>query len=346
MTADRLVARPPLPAADPATRVTVVVPCYNYGRFLGDAVGSALAQPGVAVDVVIVDDASTDDSRAIAERLAEADARVRMVAHERNRGHVETYNEALALATGEFIVKLDADDLLTPGSLARSAALMTAHSDAAFCYGHPLEFRGDPPPYEPGPVREWTVWHGHAWLKRVLRRGHNVIMQPEVFLRRSAVVASGGYRPQLRWAEDYNWWLRLAWSGSVGWIGGPAQGLYRVHDASLQRSVKDIKLADLRARTAAVGLFFDEHPDAAASLSEIAYTSLVRNAQELAAAARDRADGGREASAAFARIAAELESVLGHSVRRAASGRTGVVGRVARNLQWRLRWQRWSRWGV
>jgi glycosyltransferase involved in cell wall biosynthesis len=141
-------------------RVTVVIPCYNYARYLPDAVGSVTAQEGVNLDVVIVDDASTDNSVEVAESIVTRDPRVRLVRHESNRGHVETSNEALSLATGEYVVKLDADDLLTPGSLARSTALMERCPDMVLCYGFPLRFRGDPPTEYPikavgrsGPVR-------------------------------------------------------------------------------------------------------------------------------------------------------------------------------------------------
>lgn len=340
---------PPFPPAAPGTRVSVVVPCYNYGRYVEAAVRSALDQRGVEVDVTIVDDASSDDSVAVARRLVEADSRVRLVVHETNRGHVETYNEALALATGEFVVKLDADDLLTPGSLARSASLMSAHPEVAFCYGRAVEFTDEHPPVLPeSPVTSWTIWEGAAWLERVLRRGHNVILQPEVFLRRSAVEATGGYRTRLRWAEDYNWWLRLAASGAVGRVKGPAQGLYRVHGKSLQRSVADIELADLGARADAVDLFFAEEDGIAdsARLRRIAYASLTRNARELSVSALRRPDGGAESAAEFRRLAARLERSSGGAVIAGPTAWRGPVGRVARDLQWRLRWRRWNAEGV
>src|SRR5579875_4019698 len=75
--------------------VTVLVPCYNYGRYLEICVGSVLAQQGVAVDVLIIDDASSDNTAEIADRLAASDTRVRVIHHLENRGHIETYNEGI-----------------------------------------------------------------------------------------------------------------------------------------------------------------------------------------------------------------------------------------------------------
>src|SRR5689334_2494944 len=68
--------------------VSVVIPCYNYGRYLPDAVASALDQTGVDVDVLVVDDASTDGSAEVALELAREDERVDVLLHEENRGHI------------------------------------------------------------------------------------------------------------------------------------------------------------------------------------------------------------------------------------------------------------------
>jgi glycosyltransferase involved in cell wall biosynthesis len=326
-----------------------MIPCHNYGRFLAGAVSSALSQPEVQVDVVIVDDASTDDSVEVAESFVTSDPRVQLVRHSSNHGHVETFNEGLSLATGEFVVKLDADDLLAPGSLARSTALMQSYPNVAFCYGRAHVFRGDPPSDFATETHSWSVWPGHRWLRRVLRRGHNVIHQPEILIRRSAVEATGGYRPQLRWAEDYNWFLRLSAIGDVGRVNGPVQGLYREHEASILRSADDLELRDLEARIAAVELFFAESSDRLAdveALRRIALTSLARNARQLAASSLERPAGGREASAQFSAIAVGLYAQAGIAPRRSPSFRTDTVGRTLRDLEWRLRSRRWHHYGV
>lgn len=240
-------SRPRGAAADGAT-VSVVVPCFNYGRFLPEAVGSALGQAGVRVRVVVVDDASTDDSREVARRLAAADPRVTLLAHATNRGPVRTFNDGLARATGEFLVRLDADDLLTPGSLARSVAVARAFPSVGLVYGHPLHFTADRPPARER-VRSWTVWPGRQWLWDRCEDGYNVITSPEVLMRRSVVDAVGGQRP-LAHAHDMEMWLRLAAFSDVAYIGGADQAWHRDHPASLSaREVDDEK--DFAERVAA-----------------------------------------------------------------------------------------------
>lgn len=329
--------------------VSVVIPCYNYARYLQGAVASALDQDGVTVDVHIIDDASTDDSRIVAESLAAADPRVQIVAHERNAGHLATANEALSLATGQYVVKLDADDLLTPGSLARSAALMAAHPEVALVYGRPLVFTADPPVETPNVVSGWSVWRGEEWIARVLRRGLNVIHQPEVMLRRDLVVATGGYRTSLPWAEDYNWWLRLATHGDIGRVNGPVQGLYRVHQQSLMRSSDDHYVRDLFARVDAVQLFFDECADRLRDpgrLSRIGYVSLARHARELAWTLLRDELGSLEQSQACENLADRLDLTSGVSTRRAVIARHDRIGDLARRLKWARLNRRWEKHGL
>ena len=108
--------------------VSVVIPCYNYGRYLPAAVSSVLQDEGVQVDILIVDDASTDGSAEIAHSLATMYPEVDVLVHEENRGHIATYNDGLARARGEYVVLLSADDQLTPGSLSRATALLRGTS--------------------------------------------------------------------------------------------------------------------------------------------------------------------------------------------------------------------------
>ena len=117
--------------------VSVVVPCYRYGHFLPECVGSILDQEGVDVRVLVIDDASPDDSAQAARRLAAADARVEVRVHEVNRGHIATYNEGLLdWADGDYSVLISADDVLAPGALARATAVLEEHPEIGFVYGH------------------------------------------------------------------------------------------------------------------------------------------------------------------------------------------------------------------
>src|SRR3954464_13492345 len=105
-------------------KIDIVVPCYNYGRFLQTCVASIVTQSMADLRVLIIDDASSDDSLRAARILAQGDRRVAVVTHERNHGHIETYNEGIAWATGDYFLLLSADDVLVPGALQRATEVM------------------------------------------------------------------------------------------------------------------------------------------------------------------------------------------------------------------------------
>ncbi|WP_052207523.1 glycosyltransferase family 2 protein [Sinomonas humi] len=236
--------------------VSVAIASYNYAHYLGDSIESALNQEGVRLEVVVVDDASRDDSVAVANRIASRDSRVKVFAHERNQGHIATFNEALGRCSGEFLVKLDSDDMLTAGSLARSASALQSHGNVGFVYGNPLTFETQTPPARTAGPGRLKVWSGRHWTQLRCRRGDNVIMQPEVMMRASVFRATGGHRANLPATHDLNVWLRMAAIADVARLGGVDQGFYRVHTDSLLRSSFGSYLADLQGRLDAFEDFF------------------------------------------------------------------------------------------
>jgi hypothetical protein len=254
------IQRPP---ATPAVRATVsvVVPCYNYGHYLPTCVASILDQPGVDVDVLIIDDASPDGSAEVAHRLAGQDARVRVVAHERNAGHIATYNEGLALATGQYTLLLSADDLLTPGALARAAAAFEAHPGVGLVYGDRIPLEGDVLPAPRTDAAAWRVWPGRDWFAQVCRLGRNVVASPEVVVRTEVQRRVGGYRADLPHSGDLEMWLRVAARSDVARVLGADQAYYRQHPASMSRSIYYPRLmADLEGRRDAFGSVLGELP--------------------------------------------------------------------------------------
>lgn len=263
-----LIDHPPVPATEPGPqssptpsgrhvpsrplsrrpRVSVVIPCYNYARFLAAAVGSVTSQTDVDVDVLIIDDCSTDGTRQLAESLAEEDDRITVVVHGSNKGHIATYNEGIAWAEGDYVVLLSADDLLTPGSLARATALLEAHPSVGFVYGSAVLFEGEPLP----PARDtddgWTIWRGRDWIEERCEVGENDASSPEVVMRTSIQHQIGEYRAELPHSADMELWLRAATIAEVGRIEGADQAFYRLHPDSLTGTLCVRLTDDLRAR--------------------------------------------------------------------------------------------------
>ena len=248
---------PPRPISRSGELVSIVIPAYNYRRFLRTAVSSALDQRGVMVEVIIVNDASTDGSAELADELASGDSRVQALHHETNRGPVDTFNDGLGLATGEYVVRLDADDLLTPGSLERSVAVAQAFPTVGLVYGRPVHFRGQPPRSHRDRPTAWVVTPGSDWLEARCRDANNVITSPEVLMRRSVVDKVGGQR-QLKHTHDMEMWLRLAAASDVAYVCGSHQAWHREHPDSFSEGAADsLGLEMMRERRDAFSTLFD-----------------------------------------------------------------------------------------
>lgn len=272
--------------------VGVVVPCYNYGRFLPECVQSAAEQEGVDVRILIIDNASTDDSaevaRALAARYPRTEVRVRSV----NQTHIETYNEGLRWVSAKYAVVLSADDVLTPGSLQRACALLEAHPEVGFAYGRCAIWRDDlpRPPLRQQPA-EWTIWSGHEWIEGRCQAAENCIHSPEVVARTSLLQRLGDYRIDLPHTADFELWMRLAAYADVGYVGGPQQAFYRDHSASMRHQRFYSPLAELRQLGMAFDILFRDHGEVIAEgrrLESLARRILARRALLAACRAYDR----------------------------------------------------------
>jgi glycosyltransferase involved in cell wall biosynthesis len=353
--------RTPQPLTSRPT-VSVVIPCYNYGRFLPRCVGSVLSQPGVDLEVIIVDDASPDGSVAVAREIAAGDPRVRVIANEVNKRHIATYNVGLSAATGDYVVLLSADDLLAPGALARACALMEAEPTMAFVYGFCPDFT-DEPPAPKNDVRSWTVWPGDEWLTRVIGRGHNVVMCPEVVMRTSVFRDLGGYDPGLPHSADFYLWMAAATRGPVGRINGSDQAYYRVHGNNMHLNEFAGVYTDMRERRKAFETLIAEEGSRladAAGFEAVVRRALARDALVLVCRAYDRGDEAvLERATDFMEFAVETDAaVQGTPLWRSCRDRldrhkNGLRPTrrhrgeaVVDDLRGRIRWRRWRRYGV
>jgi hypothetical protein len=338
--------------------VTVVMPCYNYGHYLPTAVGSVLGQEGVDVDVILIDDASPDGSAAVVREFAARDSRIRPILHETNRGHIATYNEGLAQARGDYALLLSADDALPPGALARATALMEAHPSVGLVYGHPVTFSDDPPETS-SKVSSWTVWAGREWIERRCRAGRNCIMNPEVVMRTSVQHEIGGYDPALPHSGDLAMWLRAASVSDIGRVNGPAQGFYRVHANSMQRTTYAGHAIDLEGVLDAFEKVLVE-PGARVAGGEALFATakqaLAASAIDCARSAQDNGRGADEPVQDYLSFAARVwapsaesrswRTVAQRSCNRSVLPERGpalTARRAVERLRWRVRWQRW-RW--
>lgn len=115
--------------------ISIVIPAYNYGKYVGDAIRSVVRQDFADIEVLVFDDCSTDDTREVVESFCREDRRIKYILNARNLGATPNINQAMKQASGEYVVLLGADDLLEPGSLKALKSALDAHPECGYAYG-------------------------------------------------------------------------------------------------------------------------------------------------------------------------------------------------------------------
>ena len=206
--------------------VSVCMPVYNTERYVAEAVESILAQTFGDFELIIIDDGSTDGSRAILERYAKQDDRIRLISRP-NTGIGGARNEALGMAKGELIAVMDSDDVALPERFEVQVAYLREHPEVV-CLGSVVQCIDEAGRFlfEANPAMD------HEAIQEEALRGCCPLAQCSMMMRREAVLAVKGYDPELSPAEDLDLVLRLGERGKLVNLPQVLQK-YRWHDQSI-----------------------------------------------------------------------------------------------------------------
>ncbi len=325
--------------------VSVVVPCYNYGRYVTECVTSLLANTAVELDILVIDDASPDDSWSVVRQLPRLDPRIRVERNERNQGLIATANAGVLAATGNYVVLLSADDLHAPGWLDRAVGHLEADPAAVLAYGPVRLFRGDTPAVRPWRGSRPVRHRGVDWITTACATGVNGIVCPEAVVRTSAQHQVGGYRPELPYSSDMEMWLRLACIGDVIQDRGDYAAFTRLSPRSMSAVAEAAVIHKLEIRRDAFDAWYDYARDlvpGAGRLLARAYHSLARTAitqawLAFAASPADDSEAQRLVKFALdldpdwaAAPAQRLERVRNRAAPRGVLSAVSPLGRLAR----------------
>lgn len=228
--------------------VSVVIPIHNSERYARASVESVLAQTYENIDVVLVDDASTDGSRAA---LASAlnDERVRYIRNSRNLGQFGAVNVGLAAARGELIAVHHDDDVMLPHRLERQVAWLAAHPEAGAVFATDLYI--DPFGREfgrtalPSQLRGVEVLDYRLVLDLLLRYGNVFLRTPTNIVRTSLYREVGPYSEQWALRGDIEMWLRVARRAPIGLLDEPLVQYRWGHDNESARYARRRTEAEL-----------------------------------------------------------------------------------------------------
>ncbi len=240
--------------------VDVVVPCYQHGRFLRDGLASVLGQDIAELRVLIIDNASTDDSVEVARQLAAEDPRIELVLRTANLGPHASFNEGVDWARGKYLMILCSDDLLVPGCLPMMVSALERAPEASFAYGCDIHWtEGEPRPFAALSEANaaWRARDGRSFIRERCRNPERYIAAGMVLTRTAAHKAAGHYRAELPHTDDLELLLRLAMLGEV--VDTTAVlGIKRMHAKNRSHDYLAERTHDLVERLAALESFFDK----------------------------------------------------------------------------------------
>jgi glycosyltransferase involved in cell wall biosynthesis len=237
--------------------LSVLMTNYNYGQFVGEALEAILAQSYKRIEVIVIDDASTDNSVDVIQGIAGKDERVRVIVNDRNAGGLACINKIVSVARGEYYYSAASDDRVLPGFFEKSMTLLAQHPNAGLCCADPVYLDG-----EMRVLRQVSLHMGDRPCffspfevpKLLQKRGMNIPGHTMV-VKRSAIIEAGYFLSQLRWHCDWFAHFVIAFRYGMCYVPEPLAAL-RVHGGSysavgvkrraMQRTVLDNLLSVLK----------------------------------------------------------------------------------------------------
>lgn len=191
-------------------RVSVVLPSYNHGKFVEKTIRSVLEQDFADLEVIVCDDASTDDSLAVLHGIK--DPRLTVLAQPKNTGAAVAAQRAQNAAQGEYIARICSDDLCLPGRITRQVAWLDNHPQIGCVLGLPEFIDESGKTLENAPAMAAAFLSENRsrqdWLRHFFDHG-NAFCLPTAMLRRSTLAVMSPYKPMFHHLPDFEFWVRF-----------------------------------------------------------------------------------------------------------------------------------------
>ncbi len=207
-------------------KVSVVIPTYNRGRYISSTIDSVLRQTFNDLEVIVVDDGSTDDTR---DQLEKYNSRIKVI-HQKNSERAFSRNTGVANSTGKYIAFLDSDDLWLEDKLEKQVEILDESPDTVLVFGQSQRINAENERIETA-KRQTKGESGNVFEKLLLR---NFIVSATPLLRREGFETTSGFQTQYIPYEDWEFWLRFSLLGKFHFIPEPL-AKYRIHP---EQSVK------------------------------------------------------------------------------------------------------------
>jgi glycosyltransferase involved in cell wall biosynthesis len=185
--------------------LSVIIPNYNHGHYIGEALEAILDQSFRPLEVIVIDDASTDNSIEVIEQLARKDSTIRLLRNEKNMGPMPTVNRGLKQANGNCVYMMAADDKILPSFLEKSMNLLAQYPQAGLCSADMIliDERGVKLSEYRATALDRALFLSPQEVLRELRKNPNYIIGGTTIFRREALEEVGGFLPELMGLCDW-----------------------------------------------------------------------------------------------------------------------------------------------
>ncbi|MEQ8464903.1 glycosyltransferase family 2 protein [Coleofasciculus sp. E1-EBD-02] len=191
-------------------QISVIMSVYNGSRYLNESIASILSQTFTDWEFIIINDGSTDNSESIVQGWQKQDERIKLISRS-NKGLTISLNQGLSYAQGQYIARMDADDIALPDRFAKQVAFLDENPDYVAVGCRMLVI--DP---EGMPIFTCSRLTTHEEIDAAYMAGQaGIIGHPAVMMRRRVLQSIGGYREQFTYAQDRDLFLRLAEVGKL-----------------------------------------------------------------------------------------------------------------------------------
>ena len=222
--------------------ITVLMSAYNAARFLPQAIESVLGQTHRDFEFIIIDDGSTDDTLALTRSYAGKDSRIKIITRE-NRGFAPSLNEGMQKASGEWIARIDADDVMMPNRLERQIEFLQKHPDLVVASSLVFYIDGTDRVIGKNQSKFTTRQAVADCVAQHLPVGFH---HPAVIFRKTVIESLGGYRSAFSPAEDMDLWNRVIDAGHAVLVQDEHLTQYRIHSSSV--TVQKFRVSESKAR--------------------------------------------------------------------------------------------------
>ncbi len=203
--------------------VSVIIPNYNHSNYIGRALEAFLNQSVRPLEVLVVDDGSTDDSISVIEKFVRRDPIVKLIRNDRNRGTIFSFNRALNMASGNYICGAAADDMVLPGFFEKSLHMLALYPQAGLSCSDPsfLDISTNQINEAKLYITDRPTYYSPTELIKKMLRHPFPIAGHTSLIKRSAFLEAGGFKDELRWHCDWFTLLVIAFRYGICYVPGP-----------------------------------------------------------------------------------------------------------------------------